>query len=188
MYSAILRQQMFSAAYGSIQYGLDSGSRLERDNKNTSPELMQPGACFVSLSKDDNLRGCIGTIKATEPLINNIAYNAYSAAFDDPRFSTLNCNELENINIEIAVLSDTKRLSFNSEQQLIEQLRPDIDGLVIYNDSQSATFLPSVWQQLPAPAQFLSELKIKAGWDRDYWSEDISAECYSVKTFTKNNH
>lgn len=126
------------------------------------PALARPAASFVTLHLDEKLRGCMGSLAAEEPLYENVALNAYRAAFRDPRFSPLTGEEFERLHVHVAVLGPLEPLSFADEDELLSKLRPGRDGLLIRNGQRQATFLPSVWSQLKEPGQFLAELKRKA--------------------------
>lgn len=176
MYSAIEKQQMLTAARESIRHGLNFGTRIEVDPTKYSAELREMRACFITLKIDDLLRGCIGNIQPRETLVESICHNAHSAAFHDPRFGALRADEFPLLKIEISVLSEPEPIHFESEQDLIAQLVPGKDGLVISTDRHSATFLPSVWVQLPEPDRFLDHLKEKAGLQASDWPADLSAQ------------
>lgn len=182
MYSAIEKQQMLTAARESIRHGLNFGTRIEIDPSKYSPELQQTRACFITLKIDELLRGCIGNIEPRESLIESVSHNAHSAAFHDPRFGALRADEFPLLKIEISVLSELEPIRFESEQDLIQQLVPGKDGLVISTGHHSATFLPSVWQQLPQPERFLQHLKEKAGLQTSDWPDDLSAERFYTST------
>lgn len=182
MYSAIERQQLLTVARESIRHGLNFGTRMDVDPEKYGVTLREIRACFVTLRIDDLLRGCIGNIVPRETLVESVANNAYSAAFDDPRFGALHSDEFPLLGIEISILSELQPMAFDSEQDLIAQLQPDVDGLVLTAGDHSATFLPSVWEQLPQPGNFLAHLKEKAGIDADSWPDDIVAERYTTHT------
>ena len=184
MYTAIQRQQMLVTAHEAIEHGLNLGTRIELDHRQFSPQLLQQRACFVTLKIDDLLRGCIGSLIASEPLIDNIAYNAFSAAFHDPRFDALEHFELPLLETEISILSDSETIICDSEQQLLERLRPDTDGLILRENELCGTFLPRVWQQLPDPQDFVRQLKSKIGLAEDYWSATLTAERYTVQSYS----
>ena len=180
MYTAIQRQQMLSVAHDAILHGANLGTRIKLQADNYAAELLQPRATFVTLKIDGLLRGCIGSLAASETLIEDLAHNAYSAAFRDPRFDPVGADEIPQLYIEISILSDLVTLEFDSEQQLISQLRPNLDGLVLHDKDQSATFLPAIWEQVPRAEDFITRLKEKAGWPADYWSETLSAQHFTV--------
>ena len=168
---------MLGLASNTIQRGLaGKTSRLRLDEH--SGLLAKQGACFVTLNCDDRLRGCIGTLEAFQPLVLDVTDNAFSAAFRDPRFSPLTAGEFSRIGIHISVLTPASPVTFKSEQDLIEQLHPQIDGLILSLGRQRGTFLPSVWESLPDPRDFLLHLKRKAGLPADFWSDDIRIERY----------
>jgi AmmeMemoRadiSam system protein A len=185
MYSAIERQQMLSAAKQSIKHGINRGTRIEINHLHYAKVLLDLGACFVTIKTGGLLRGCIGSLTAKEPLIDNLTYNAYSSAFHDPRFLPLNREEYAVMDIEISILSVAALIQCSSESELIDQLTPNIDGLTLRDGEQSATFLPSVWSQLVEPDNFVMELKRKAGFSDQYWSDTITAEKFTVQSITQ---
>lgn len=156
-------QQLLDIARRSIAHGLQHGQPLPVAVEEFTAPLREQRATFVTLTKNRRLRGCIGTTEAVDPLVVSVAKNAYASAFTDPRFPPLAAEELPLIHISISLLTPPVQLLFSSEQDLIQQLRPGIDGLIITQDNHRATFLPSVWESLPEPAEFLVHLKRKAG-------------------------
>jgi len=145
--------------------------------------LLETRATFVTLKIDEQLRGCIGTLNPLRPLIKDVAYNASQAAFHDPRFDPLQPQELEALHISISILSSAEKMQVTSEADLIEQLRPGEDGLIIHDGRHRATFLPSVWQQLPEPNTFVHHLKLKAGLAPDDWPDTMKVERYGSFEF-----
>lgn len=146
------------------------------------PTLRQPGACFVSLHAGPRLRGCIGNLEAREALALSLLHNASSACRRDPRFKPVNAEELAALQLEVSILEPAESLVVSSEQELLDRLRPGIDGLILEQPPRRATFLPTVWQSLPEPREFLRQLKIKGGWDPDYWSSEIKLSTYRTRT------
>lgn len=147
------------------------------------PELQEERATFVTLTVGGALRGCIGMLKACRPLAEDVAGNACAAAFEDPRFSPLSIEELEKLEIHISVLSPPGEISFSSERNLLEQIRPGVDGLILQEGGQRGTFLPSVWEELPDPDLFLMHLKMKAGLPAGYWSDTLRVFRYTAEYF-----
>lgn len=145
--------------------------------------LSQPGASFATLTIDHALRGCIGSLTPWRPLGQDVAANAQGAAFDDPRFVPLSRDEFAGIAIEVSVLSATEPIEFRSRADLLAQLRPGVDGLVLTAGGRRGTFLPQVWAELPEPARFLDHLLRKAGLPPTYWGPDVAVERYSVTAF-----
>ena len=167
------QQRLLDLAKSSIQQGLQTGRPLKINLADFPVELTELRATFVTLQKHHQLRGCIGKLEATRPLAEDIAENAFLAAFRDPRFPPLADDELGKLEIHLSILTPAEPVSFTSEKDLITQLRPGIDGLILEEGHQRGTFLPSVWEQLPEPEQFLRHLKQKAGLPPDQWSENI---------------
>jgi len=147
-----------------------------------SQRLMAQGACFVTLLKQGRLRGCIGTLDAYRPILEDVICNAYSAAMSDPRFPPVTSEELDQLELSISVLTDPQEIMVASESELRERLVPQVDGLILQDGSHRATYLPSVWEQLPDRADFIRELKLKAGLPQDYWSSTIRCFKYRVQS------
>jgi len=149
----------------------------------SNSSLQSDGASFVTLSINNELRGCIGSLEAYRPLSEDVSNNALAAAFSDPRFPSLTLSELEQIHIQISVLSQPETMIFTSEEDLLQQLRPNIDGLILADKSNKATFLPTVWESLSSPEQFLQHLKLKANLAADYWSDSVKVYRYTTECF-----
>lgn len=183
-----LKKELLNLAQVSIEHGLKFGSVLSISLSDLSEPLREEGASFVTLFKrkksgQKELRGCIGMLQAMRPLGVDVVDNAYSAAFRDMRFSPLKEHELKDLLIKISVLSPSSPLLFDSEEDLLNKIRPQIDGLVLIDGFNRGTFLPSVWEQLPNPVDFLNHLKMKAGLPMDYWSDNIKIERYTTDEF-----
>ncbi len=145
------------------------------------PALSQPAATFVTLLKNQQLRGCIGSLEAHRSLATDVSENAYAAAFRDPRFAPLNEDELAQTRIEVSLLRPAEALEFSDEADAIRQLCPGVDGLILTHGTRRATFLPQVWESLPDPQYFMEQLKLKAGLAADYWDEKITLARYGVQ-------
>ena len=152
-----------------------------------APWLQQQAACFVTLTRHGQLRGCIGTLEAHRSLLDDVKSNAKAAAFKDTRFSPLTAEELKNTEIEISLLSAMQALNFTNEQEALKQLQPGIDGLVFELGRYRSTFLPQVWQQLPAIADFMEQLKQKAGLNPGFWSNEIKLSRYTVSKWKESD-
>lgn len=157
----------------------------EPDLQGQPERFRQPAACFVTLQKHGALRGCIGSTEAHRSLFEDVIHNAFASAFHDSRFPPVTESELSEIRIEISLLTPQQRLAVTSEDDLLQTIRPGIDGLLIRNARHSATFLPQVWQQLPNPGQFLQQLKIKAGMAPGEWPEDMECFRYQCVKFAE---
>lgn len=177
------RNTLLTTARASIRHGLDTGSPLEVDIEQFDQPLQEERACFVTLHRNRNLRGCIGHLEVVQPLILDVAENAFAAAFKDPRFAPLQENEMEGLDIHISILTLPRPLSFSTEQDLLSRLRPGIDGLILEDGAHRGTFLPSVWESLPDPESFLQHLKIKAGLPQNYWSDTVTIYRYETESF-----
>lgn len=147
-----------------------------------------PLATFVTLRQNGTLRGCIGSLQASRPLVQDISYNAYAAAFRDPRFPAITLSDLDDLEISISLLGPQEEIRILSETDLAAKLERNIDGLVLEEiNGMTATFLPAVWESLPEPEDFIRQLKLKAGLHERYWSETLRFFRYRTYTFS-NRH
>lgn len=151
----------------------------------SAPFMHKPAATFITLTKNGQLRGCIGSLQAHRALRDDIEANAQAAAFHDPRFEPLQFDELRQVRIEVSLLSELTPIESASEADLLAKLRPGQDGLVLEYGRQRGTFLPQVWETLPAPQSFLGELKRKAGLPREFWDAGIRVSRYSVAKWSE---
>ena len=177
------RALLLQIARQSIEHGLRYGVPLNVDTRQFDQRLTDNGACFVTLHQDGQLRGCIGSLEARRPLIEDVAENAFAAAFRDPRFKPLQHDELIDLCIDISLIHPPQSLPVSSEQQLLKELQPAIDGLILEDGRHRGTFLPSVWESLPEPAEFIRQLKRKAGLPVDYWSDTLKVWRYTTECF-----
>ena len=170
-------------AKNAVEYGLQYGGHLPIDTARYPRPLREFGASFVTLKMHGELRGCIGSLEAYRPLVEDVARNAYASAFSDPRFPPVSEQELRDLEFHISVLTPALPMHFSSEADLLSQLRPGIDGLVLEDGRYRGTFLPAVWESLPDATQFLQHLKLKAGLPTDYWSNTLKVSRYTSESF-----
>lgn len=178
------QEVLLRLARESILHGLIVECLMKVDTNDYPAHLCQELACFVTLNRNGALRGCIGHLEPIQPLVKDVAENAYAAAFRDPRFPPLTESELKGLEIHISILSPSTQIEFSTEQDLIAKLRPGIDGLILKRGANKGTFLPSVWESLPDAASFLSQLKRKAGLATNFWSDDIIIYRYTTDSFS----
>jgi AmmeMemoRadiSam system protein A len=152
----------------------------------TAPWLALPRATFVTLKHGGRLRGCIGTLEAHRPLLDDVRHNAVAAALHDSRFAPLTADELDDLGIEVSLLSKPMPMKFDTEEDAIAQLRPGIDGVVLRHGFRRGTFLPQVWEQIPDAREFLAHLKAKAGLPADFWSPGLHLERYTVRKWSED--
>lgn len=180
-------RQLLEVALLSIRSGTQTGAPLEVDAADYPESLRVPRATFVTLHRLGELRGCIGELEARLPLVESAADIAFRSAFRDPRFAPLREAELVGLEVEISVLSPLERMSVKGEAELLRQLRPGVDGLVLREGSAQGTYLPSVWESLPEPRDFVAELKRKAGLSPSHWSGKIELDRFSVVSISFGN-
>lgn len=174
---------LLQTARASIKQGLETGYALNINVSEYPEPLQEMRSCFVTLEIQHNLRGCIGALVATQPLIADVAYHAYAAAFSDPHFPAIQSREYALLTVHISILTKLELMQFDSEIDVIRQLRPHIDGLVLEDKSYKSMFLPTIWKSLPNPQDFLQQLKRKAGLPTDYWSDSIKIHRYTTESF-----
>lgn len=149
-----------------------------------SPRLRQPGASFVTLTSHDELRGCIGALEASQPLVEDVRQHAIAAALEDFRFHPVQVDELPYIKIEISRLTSPSLLDYRDAEDLLRQLRPGVDGVVLMDGLRRATFLPQVWDKVPEAETFLGMLCRKMGAPTDAWrKKKLTVLVYEVEEF-----
>ncbi len=178
--------ELLRLARGSVEYGLIHQQPLPIQYDQLHPALSEPAATFTTLRNDGKLRGCCGSLEAKHPLAKDVSRSAFHAAYCDARFKPVGAAELEDIRLEVSVLSPLEAIAVTDEADLLEQLRPGTDGLVIVEGLRRATFLPKVWESLPEPGRFLAQLKAKCGLPRDHWSEQLEFLRYRTTTYAES--
>lgn len=175
---------LLSEARKTIECRLFDLDEQTRPATELSPRFSERRGTFVTLTIDGNLRGCIGHIIPQESLIEGIRVNAINAAFRDPRFRPLTKKEWKKVHIEVSILTQPRPLSYQDANELLDKLRPGIDGVMIKKGISQATFLPQVWEQLPDQKVFLRHLCLKAGLGADAWkTEKLEVSIYMVQAF-----
>ena len=156
-------------ARDSIAHYFEKGSLFEIEEGAVPEKLREKKACFVTLAINGSLRGCIGHLEATQPLYTDIIQNAVASAFQDPRFSPLTQQEFPGVKVEVSVLTDPVAVSISSPESLLEKIIPGKHGIILRKGYNSATFLPSVWDEIREKEDFLGHLCVKAGLAADEW-------------------
>jgi AmmeMemoRadiSam system protein A len=177
------RQRLLTIARNAIVSGVGSGIAPRVELEKLPPSLLAHRGAFVTLTIEQRLRGCVGSLVGHQALAQSVSDAAHSAAFRDHRFAPLDRQEVEGTHIEISVLSPTEPMDVVDRDHLLQQLAPGIDGLLVRDGSRSATFLPKVWEQLPSPEEFLGQLLRKAGLPENHWSSTLSFERYGTTCF-----
>jgi len=183
MYSEEERQLLHQIARDSISYGLKHGKPMSVQLDDYPASFSELKASFVTLHIAGNLRGCIGALSPVRPLAEDIAHNAWAAAFTDPRFPPLSEAEYPRLHYHLSILGETSPITFSSEADLLEQIEAGIDGLILEDNYHRGTFLPSVWEQIANKSEFLQHLKLKAGLPSNYWSDTLKVSRYHVESF-----
>lgn len=177
------KKTLRKVARDSIHYGLQQHKPLAINLSDYNAPLTSQGASFVTLNLHHQLRGCIGTLEAYQPLVKDVAEHAFAAAFRDPRFPPLTADEEPHLELHISILSKATPIEFSDEEDLLKKIEPGIDGLILEDKHHKGTFLPSVWEQLTTPREFLNQLKLKAGLKQDDWNEHIRVCRYHTTGF-----
>lgn len=177
---------LLGLARQALEHGVSGIALPELDVTSMPARLMTPGASFVTLTKNAELRGCIGSLEAVRPLAEDVRVHAVAAALEDYRFPPVNQSEVTQILIEISRLTVPKRINYRDTDELVKLLRPGLDGVVIQRGIQRATFLPQVWEKVPDVEIFLAMLCRKMGLSSDCWrGTDVKISTYRVEKFSE---
>jgi AmmeMemoRadiSam system protein A len=177
------RRVLLDVAAHAIRNGLAGGGRPQVAEASFGQELRNRRACFVTLKSGERLRGCVGSLRPQRALVEDAAWNAYGAAFEDPRFPPLQADALAGLTIGVSVLGVPAGLAAADAAELRARLRPGRDGLILADGDRHAVFLPQVWAHFDRPADFVRALKCKAGLDDGHWSPTLRAERFSCESF-----
>jgi len=181
------RATLMAVARGSIEHGLAHGRPLQVTPSEYHRDLKAVRASFVTLQKRGQLRGCIGHLEAVQPVVVDVAENAFAAAFRDPRFNPLTAAEWQDIDVHLSLLTPPEAMRFTDEADLVGQIRAGEDGLILQDGPNRGTFLPSVWESLPDPVDFLVHLKHKAGLAANHWSDSVEIYRYHTESFGESD-
>jgi len=181
------RARLLRLARQALDGGVRGAPVVAPDPTALAPVLLAPGACFVTLTRDGTLRGCIGSLAPHRPLWRDAMANAIAAGLRDPRFAPVSAGELPGLALAISVLGPSEPLPAADRAELLAALRPGVDGLVLEDGARRATFLPKVWQQLPQPETFVAQLLRKAGLPADHWSDTLCCQRYAVIDFAEDD-
>ncbi len=180
-------ETLLRLAAASIRHGIATGAPQPVNAAEHAEPLRRAAATFVTLYSEGELRGCVGSARAYRSVVEDVAGNAFAAAFRDSRFTPVGADELEALHLSVSLLTEPEPMRFTDEANLRAQLRPGIDGLILESRGTRGLFLPQVWATLPDPGQFLAHLKRKAGWRADDWPADMTAarfEAHSLSSST----
>ena len=182
------KNALFEIVKKSLEKAVSENAHFEPERKDFNNVLFNKGASFVTLKKNKMLRGCIGSVVHNKAIAVDLADNTYAAALNDSRFKPVLPNELDDIDITISLLTNFEEIDFNSYDDLLSEIRPDIDGLLIRDGEREGLFLPAVWQDLPDKNEFLTQLKIKAGLSPSHWSDNIKVFRFRTVEIKNDNN
>ena len=181
------RHQLLNAATQTISSGLKSGKPPKVALETYAWPLRATRASFVTLKIGGKLRGCVGSVKPSRPIVTDVVDNAFKSAFGDRRFSPLNAEELReaesDLALSVSILSHPRPMTFGSEEEATAALRPGEDGVILQSPEGRGLFLPQVWESAPKPRDFLRHLKTKAGLPEDFWSDQVQLFRFGTETF-----
>jgi uncharacterized protein len=164
---------MIKLAREALEAGVKKNPLPDVDYKNLPARFVENGACFVTLTNHGELRGCIGSIEAHQPLADDIREHAVDAALSDYRFPPVTVDEVDSIDIEVSYLTPLEPIEYGEPADLCNHLTPFVDGVVLRDGSRRATFLPQVWEKLNEPELFLAQLCMKMGAAPDLWKRKM---------------
>ncbi|MBN2015109.1 MAG: AmmeMemoRadiSam system protein B [Candidatus Altiarchaeota archaeon] len=180
------KKYLLEVARDTVELYVGEGKKFEP--KTDDPKLREKKGVFVTLEKNGQLRGCIGHLEPIQPLYLDVRDNAINAAFNDPRFSPVTANELDDIEIEVSVLTLPELITADSPEEYLERIQPGVDGIILDYKGRGATYLPQVWEQIPEKEDFLSSLCNKAFLPSDCWRKpDVKIYRYKVIAFKESD-
>ena len=174
------RRLLLDVAGEAVAHGVRTGRSLAVDPADYPERLREPRATFVTLEQHGQLLGCIGSLEPRLPMVEDVAKNAFGAIFHDPRCPRLTSADVPHIALHISILTPPVPMRFADEADLVRQLRPGVDGLILEDGFSRGTFLPVVWSSLPDPRDFVTHLKLKAGLPPTYWSDTLRVSRYTT--------
>lgn len=178
------KKMLLDLARETLRHGVRGEQLPKIELESLSPTLKAPGASFITLTVHGELRGCIGALEPYQPLVWDVREHALAAALEDPRFPPVGPDEVDRIEIEISRLTFPKPLEYQDAEDLVDKLRPNVDGVILRDGVRRATFLPQVWEKLPDKAEFLSSLCAKMGAASDTWRrKHLDVQTYQVEEF-----
>lgn len=178
-------RRLVELAHDAVRAGVEgSPTAGDAELEETHARLLRLQAAFVTLKLAGRLRGCVGGVEAAHPLARAVVRAATNAAFGDPRFPALSAGELPGVALSVSVLSPLERVLARSEDELLNVLRPGVDGLVLADGAARGVFLPQVWGDLSEPARFLARLREKAGLATDHWSPTLAVHRFTAESFS----
>ena len=182
------KQTLLHIARVSIESAVKRASQPSLENNAFTPALRENGASFVTLTINGELRGCIGALEAYQALAEDVREHAVAAALNDPRFPPVSEAELSRIQIEVSHLTQPQELQYSDSEDLLVKLRPHVDGIILKHGLRRATFLPQVWEKIPDPQEFLSQLCYKMGERPNLWRQaKLQVYIYQVEEFHELN-
>ena len=182
------KNELLSIVKQSLEKAVKNNEQYVPQREDFNNFLFNKGASFVTLTKQDKLRGCIGSLMPEKAIAVDIANNTYQAALKDNRFQPVTEKELPQINYSISFLTSFEEIKFNSYAELLSKIEPKVDGILIKDGKRQGVFLPSVWQTIPDKEEFFSELKIKAGLSPSYWSNNLRAFRFRTVEIKNDNN
>jgi uncharacterized protein len=188
MFDAQERRILLATGVRSVQHGLLAGKptpfQADLAADGYPPAVREWRSCFVTLTRNEELRGCCGSLDSKRPLIEDVWHNAYAAGFLDPRFTPMLDSELADLKLSLSVLTPLEKLPVRTREELLATLRPGRDGLVLQWRDTRVTFIPHVWENVPDAHTFVRHLMSKAGWEKEFWAPDMQAWRYEAESIS----
>lgn len=187
MFGPVLQTELLDVARKSLMSRLTRGTLPQVRVDSYPAPLRSVMASFVSLRQNDRLRGCIGSLFPFRPLVSDVVNNAARAGFEDQRFGPLTARDLTQVQIGVSVLSRPMELGASDRDDLIAQIAQGQHGLIVQEGDRRGVLLPSVWDNLPEPQDFVGTLLRKAGLAPDHWSDSLRFHSFHAETFTEDS-
>lgn len=184
-FADLYEEQLLNIARISLKQAIKDKKTYSPSRRSYPEDIFNRGASFVTLEKNGELRGCIGSVLPTISIAQDVSDNAYAAALSDKRFPPVSAEELPLIKLKISLLSNFYEIKYQNERDLLSKIKEQQDGVIIRDGNRQGVFLPSVWEQIPEKEEFFKQLKIKAGMNPNYWNNRIKV--YRFRTVEIND-
>lgn len=177
-------EKLVRLARRTIETYLEEGRKPEPPEE-VSEKMREERGVFVTLRKGDELRGCIGKPLPTQSLIDGVIDSAINASTRDPRFPSLERDELDEVTLEVSVLTQPEEIKVETPREYPEKVKIGRDGLIVRGQGREGLLLPQVplgrdW----SPKDFLSQTCLKAGLSPDCWlNDEVEIESFSAQVF-----
>jgi len=176
------RKLLLNLSRRAIEYYFDTHQILHPDLSDIPYEICEKKGVFITLYYKNQIRGRTGYIDPIKDLWEAVIENSVNVAFFNHKFKALDREELDDITIEISIISPIKKIIYNTPEELLKRIEKG-KGILIKKGMHSASFLPDAWDYVDSKADFLDNLCLKSKLKANTWELE-KLEIYSFDTET----